>query len=162
MESSLDLSPTQVCFSYFSRWEERRATKSLRHRMVSALPHTGTLLLCPYCQLPSRALRIWQDKPILSKCCISFRNRIVPSKEQGSCVSGVTQDFIAAGTIHVQLTGKQCEAKWELLTAFGMTQCFTMRKQRLLWSTQCRRVRSLKSVQVITSSGLSEIHARDI
>lgn len=34
-------------------------------------------------------------------CHISFRNRIVPSKGEGSYISGITQDFIAAGTTHV-------------------------------------------------------------
>lgn len=57
------------------------------------------------------------------------------SKGQGSYISGITQDFIAAGTIHVRLMGKRCEAKWQLLTVFGVTQCFTMKKQRSLWST---------------------------
>lgn len=86
----------------------------------------------------------------------------MPSTGQGSYIPGITQDFIAAGTIHVQLTGKRCEAKWKLLTVFGMTQCFTVKKQRSLWSTRCQRLRSLKSVQVIASSGLSAIHARAI
>lgn len=66
---------------------------------------------------------------------ISYRNRIMPTKGEGSYESGVTQDFIAAGTTHVQLTSKRCEAKWELLTVFGMTQSFAMKKQRSLWST---------------------------
>lgn len=86
----------------------------------------------------------------------------MPSKGQGSYISGVTQDCIAAGIVHVQLIGKWCEAKWESLTVFGMTQCFTMNKQRSLWSTWCQRLRSLKPVQVIASSGLSETHARAI
>lgn len=34
-------------------------------------------------------------------CLISFRNRIVPSKGEGSYISGITQGFIAAGTPHV-------------------------------------------------------------
>lgn len=59
----------------------------------------------------------------------------MPSKGQGSYISGIAQDFIAAGAVHVQLTGKRCKAKWELLTVFGTTQCFTMKKQRSLWST---------------------------
>lgn len=54
-------------------------------------------------------------------------------------MAGITQDFTAVSSIDVRLAGSWCEVKWELLTGFGMTFCFTMKKLWSIWYQSLRK-----------------------